>query len=168
MIRKVLALLGAGDEDAVNVNDVEDNESCEDLIEFEEGDWVIINVHEGNALAPPEVDPLENLLIEHPSMSVYQLRSQRSEDDDLGSDEEREEDEDSARPVPVGRSIPCRGSVLQHADHFRAVQRARVHVERRSLTHTALCRQNLAKTRFCPSVKRYGFYKQPCQRFYNY
>ncbi|KAJ8340130.1 hypothetical protein SKAU_G00347630 [Synaphobranchus kaupii] len=167
MIRKVLALLGASD-DGGNVIDVGDNESCEDLIEFEEGDWVIIDIHDGNALAPPEVDPLENLLIEHPSMSVYQLRCQRSEDDDLGSDEEEEEDEDSARPVPVGRSIPCRGSVLPHAAQFRAVQRARVHVERRTLTRAALCRQNLAKTRFCPSAKRYGFFKQPCQRFYNY
>lgn len=50
---------------------------------------------EGNTLPLPEVDPLENLLIEHPSMSVYQQRCQRSEDDDLGSDEE--EAEDSAR-----------------------------------------------------------------------
>ncbi|XP_061101094.1 tumor protein p53-inducible nuclear protein 2 [Conger conger] len=168
MIRKVLALFGAGDEDDINVNDVEDNESCEDLIEYEDGDWVIINVHEGNAVSLPEVDPLENLLIEHPSMSVYQLTHQRGEDDDLGSDQEEEEDEDSARPVPVRHSAPCRAGVLQQGRHFRAVQRARAHVERRTLTRTALCRQSLAKTRYCPSVKRYGYFKQPCQRFYNY
>ncbi|KAJ8417713.1 hypothetical protein AAFF_G00225560 [Aldrovandia affinis] len=164
MIRKVLALLGATDEDDVNVNNVvEDSENCEDLFEFEEGDWVIINIHEGQALALPEVDPLENLLIEHPSMSVYQLRCQRTEDD-LGSEEEEEEDEDSPRPVPLIRSIPWRmtpwGSILECVNHFQAIERARVHVERRKLTHGALCRQNLVKMRplsGCPSDKTLTF-----------
>lgn len=48
-------------------------------------------------MALPEVDPLENLLIEHPGMSVYQLRCQRSEDD-LGSEEEEEEEDDEDSP----------------------------------------------------------------------
>ena len=41
----------------------------------------------------PLVDPLENLLIEHPSMSVYQMTT---EEEDLASDEE---EEDTARYI---------------------------------------------------------------------
>ncbi|KAG9334821.1 hypothetical protein JZ751_006451 [Albula glossodonta] len=168
MIRKVLALLRANNEDCINESDVvEDTETCEDLLEFEEGDWVIIEIHEGQALAPPEVDPLENLLIEHPSMSVYQLRCQRSQED-VRSDEE--EDEDSPRPVTVRCPVPWRatawGRILDRDNHIHTVQRARAHAERRKLTRATLCRQNLVKT--CPSVKRYGYFKQPCQRLYNY
>ncbi|KAG7468518.1 hypothetical protein MATL_G00144000 [Megalops atlanticus] len=173
MIRKVFAhLLGTPDEDDINTCDVtEETESFDDLLEFEEGDWVIIDIHEGQALAPPEVDPLENLLIEHPSMSVYKLRCQRNEDD-LGSEEEEEEEEDSAVPVPVRRPIPWRmtawGSILVCDSHFHALQTARAHTEHRKLSRSALCRQNLVKTRFYPAGKRYGYFKQPCQRLYNY
>lgn len=44
-----------------------------------------------------EVDPLENLLIEHPSMSVYKMvlsraeEEEEEEEEDLASDEEGEE-----------------------------------------------------------------------------
>lgn len=44
------------------------------------------------------MDPLENLLIEHPSMSVYQMRCRMSpaeeeeeEEEELGSDEDEED-----------------------------------------------------------------------------
>lgn len=41
------------------------------------------------------MDPLENLLIEHPSMSVYQMRSRMSgeeeEEEELNSDEDEED-----------------------------------------------------------------------------
>ncbi|KAJ0056712.1 hypothetical protein NL108_012227, partial [Boleophthalmus pectinirostris] len=45
-------------------------------------------------LSVPEVDPLENLLIEHPSMSVYQIRHRVSgaEEEEAASSEEEEED----------------------------------------------------------------------------
>ena len=42
-------------------------------------------------LEQPEVDPLENMLIEHPSMSVYQMRSRITEDELLDSDEDEED-----------------------------------------------------------------------------
>ena len=45
---------------------------------------------ESQSLTSAEVDPLENLLIEHPSMSVYNMMSQRTEEEDLTSDEEEE------------------------------------------------------------------------------
>lgn len=48
---------------------------------------------ENGPLSAPQVDPLENLLIEHPSMSVYQMRCgmsgvEEEEEDELGSDED--------------------------------------------------------------------------------
>ena len=46
-------------------------------------------------LSAPLVDPLENLLIEHPSMSVYQRRCETAEEEDLASDEE----DDTARYI---------------------------------------------------------------------
>lgn len=51
-----------------------------------------------------EADPLENLLIEHPSMSVYQMRCRRSrveEEELLGDEEDREEEENSSRFVKL-------------------------------------------------------------------
>lgn len=54
---------------------------------------------ENEALSAPEADPLENLLIEHPSMSVYQMRRRMSaaEEGELGDQEEGEEEEDASR-----------------------------------------------------------------------
>lgn len=42
-------------------------------------------------LPAPDADPLENLLIEHPSMSVYQIRMQGAEEEELASDDDEEE-----------------------------------------------------------------------------
>ena len=52
-------------------------------------------------LSAPEADPLENLLIEHPSMSVYQIRRRMSGEEEVEEEEEEggsdEDEEDSAR-----------------------------------------------------------------------
>ncbi|TMS13418.1 tumor protein p53-inducible nuclear protein 2 [Larimichthys crocea] len=170
MIGKILSqLLGNAGEDFEAAD-----KTFEELMEFEEGEWVIVDLPENGPLSAPQVDPLENLLIEHPSMSVYQMRCgmsgvEEEEEDELGSDED---EVDISRPVAVRRHIswclaawgiplPCNIQLL-------AVQRARTQAERKKLSHRALHRQNLAKTRFSPAEKRYGHFKQPCQRLYNY
>lgn len=56
---------------------------------------------ENLCLTPPEVHRLENLLIEHPSMSVYQMRGQMSDKEDLGSDEDVEDSPRSVNSVNV-------------------------------------------------------------------
>lgn len=61
--------------------------------------WDIPHTDTG-LLSAPEVDPLENLLIEHPSMSVYQMRCRMigAEEGELGDEEDEEEEEkDSSR-----------------------------------------------------------------------
>lgn len=171
MLGKILShLLGNTGDDFETVDD-----TFEDLMEFEEGGWVIVNLPESVPLSAPEADPLENLLIEHPSMSVYQIRRRMSGEEEVEEEEEGgsdEDEEDSARPVAVRRHISWRlaawGIPLPCNIQLLAVQRARTQAERKKLTRSALHRQNLAKTRFSPAERRYGHFKQPCQRLYNY
>ncbi|XP_020344781.1 tumor protein p53-inducible nuclear protein 2-like [Oncorhynchus kisutch] len=158
MIGKILAhFLGSTDDDF----STDDNETYEELIEFEAGGWVVINIQENNSLTPPEEDPLENLLIEHPSMSVDQIRHQLSDEEDT-----------SPRPVPVKQHVSwrlaARGSPLPCNIQLLAIQRARTHLECKKLTRSALQRQSCAKVRFSHSDRRFGHFKQPCQRLYNY
>ncbi|GAA6224431.1 tumor protein p53-inducible nuclear protein 2-like [Lates japonicus] len=169
MIGKMLShLLGNVGEDF----EAADN-TYEELMEFEEGGWVIVNLPENGSLSVPEVDPLENLLIEHPSMSVYQMGCRISgaeeEEEELGSDEDEEE---ISRPVAVRQHISWRlaawGIPLPGNIQLLAVQRSRTLAERKKLSRSSLHRQNLAKLRFSPADKRYGYFKQPCQRLYNY
>lgn len=166
MIGKILShLLGNAGNDFEAEDDTYDK-----LMEFEEEGWVIVNLPENGPLSAPDVDPLENLLIEHPSMSVYQMRRRMS-----GAEEEPvsdEDEEDTSRPVAVRRHISwclaAWGIPLPCSIQLLAVQRARTQAERKKLSRSALHRQNLAKTRFYPAEKRYGHFKQPCQRLYNY
>ncbi|XP_037606945.1 si:ch211-260e23.9 [Sebastes umbrosus] len=147
------------------------DDTYEELMEFEEGGWVIVNLPENGPLSAPEADPLENLLIEHPSMSVYQMRCRMGgEEEELGSDED---EEDTSRPVAVRRHISWRlaawGIPLPCNIQLLAVERAsRTQNERKKLGRSVLHRQNLAKMRFSPAERRYGHFKQPCQRLYNY
>jgi len=152
--------------------DAADDVSYEELMEREEGGWVIVNVQDDRPSSAAEADPLEDLLIEHPSMSVYQMRcgatAEEDDEEELGSDEE----EDSPRSVAVRRHISWRlaawGIPLPCDVQTQAVQKGRAQAERKKLSRSALSRQNLTKTRFSPAEKRYGHFKQPCQRLYNY
>lgn len=167
MFGKILShLLGNTDEEFETPED-----SYEKLLEFEEGGWVIVNLPEDEPLLAPDVDPLENLLIEHPSMSVYQMRCRmgRAEKEELSSEEE---EDNTSRPVAVRRHLswclaawgipmPCNVQLM-------AVQRSRAQAERRKLSHSILHRQNLVKMRVSAGEKRYGHFKQPSPRFYNY
>lgn len=164
MISRILAQLVGREEKDSDV--AEETENCANLLEFDDGEWVIIKIHENESLGSADTNILENLLIEHPSMSVYQMRRDQ---EDLGSDEETE---DMARPVPIRRHVSWRlaawGSPLPCSTILLSVQRARVYNEHRKLTRVALNRQNLARTRYSPSERRYGYFKQPTQRLYNY
>ncbi|KAF4090860.1 hypothetical protein AMELA_G00030440 [Ameiurus melas] len=162
MISKVLMqiLLGGGGEEADGV--VLENESCVDLLECEDGDWIIVNIPDNSSLGLLVEDPVENLLIEHPSMSVYQMLHQRTNKEDV-SDEE----DDSPRCVQVRRDVSSLLALWCGSALF-SDQRARVFTERRKLSRSALSRQNLVRTRFSNTERRYGHFKQPTQRLYNY
>ncbi|XP_068566828.1 tumor protein p53-inducible nuclear protein 2 [Cebidichthys violaceus] len=167
MIGKLLShLLGNAGEDFEAADD-----TYEELMEFEEGEWVIVKLPENGPLTASEVDPLENLLIEHPSMSIYQMRcGAGGAEEELDSEED--EEEDTTRTVAVRRHVSWRlaawGIPLPGNVQLLAVQRARTQAERKKLGRSALHRQNLAKARFSPAERRYGHFKKPCQRLCNY
>ncbi|TRY60620.1 hypothetical protein DNTS_014010 [Danionella cerebrum] len=158
MIGRFLAqLVGKEDKDG---DIAVEADNCENLFEFDDGEWVIIKIHENQSFDSRDTNILENLLIEHPSMSVYQMRPDQQ---DISSDEEPE---DVARPVPVRRHISWRlaawGSPVPCSTILLSVQRAR------KLSRGAINRQNLTRARCSASERRCGYFKQPTQRFYNY
>lgn len=171
MIGKLLShILGTMEENAIMEGNGLQNENDEDLLEYDDGEWIVINMHEGPSLASVQVDPLENLLIEHPSMSVYKMvLSRAEEEEDIMSDEE---DEGSPSPVPFKRHLLWRlagwGSPLACGASQLPIQCGKIQMERRKLSRGALQRQNLSRIRFSTTDRRYGFFKQPCQRLYNY
>ncbi|XP_048886305.1 tumor protein p53-inducible nuclear protein 2 [Brienomyrus brachyistius] len=171
MFGKLLTqMFGKGDSaDVIEANTAaEEDKVCEDVYELEDGEWVIINIHENHGLALPEVDSLEDLLIEHPSMSVYKMRRWKSQE----KTETKEKEKCSQRLAPDRRQVPWRmmpwAKLLTPDVHLFNVQRARPYTERRKLTRGALHRKNLAEIRFSASEKRYGHFKQPPRRVYNY
>ncbi|MGH0129256.1 UNVERIFIED_CONTAM: hypothetical protein FKN15_063241 [Acipenser sinensis] len=135
----------------------------EELLENEEGEWVIVNVRESYPVVQLEMGPLENLLIEHPSMSVYNMRGRSSD-----QEEEEEEDADVPWPAQMERYAPRRVTVLERISHLHYMQRAELLVNRRKLSRNHLHRQNRSKKRYSPKEKHCGNFKQPCQRVYNY
>ncbi|KAK6477113.1 tumor protein p53-inducible nuclear protein 2-like [Huso huso] len=135
-----------------------------ELLETEEGEWVIVNVHESCPVVQLEMGSLENLLIEHPSMSVYNMRGQSSDQEE----EEEDEDTDAPRPAQMARYAPRRVTVLARISHLHYMQRAELLVDRRKLSRNRLHRQDRSKKRYSPKEKHCGNFKQPCQRVYNY
>ncbi|XP_038126780.1 si:ch211-260e23.9 isoform X1 [Cyprinodon tularosa] len=167
MFGKLLSLLGNAAVDSGAVRDTE-----LELLESEEEDWVIVDIPWDGATSAPDADPLENLLIEHPSMSVYQTRCRMGGaegGEDLPSDEEEEE---ASRPVAVRRHVSWRlaawGSPLPCGVQLLAAHRSRSLADRKKLSRSTLCRQNLAKTRFSAKDRRYGGLRCPSPRLFNY
>ncbi|KAJ6663906.1 hypothetical protein lerEdw1_008860 [Lerista edwardsae] len=143
-----------------------------------------------------ETSPLENLLIEHPSMSVYAVHNtchslnktncgeeeEEEEEEDLEEEEEEvEEPHDASNPRTEsqserGQHIPCyiaalaaHSSILDQTKSFRPAQWIKEHNERQYLNRNCLRRQNLARDCYSRQLKNNGlFVHQPCQRQYNY
>uniref|UniRef100_A0A674GHN3 Tumor protein p53 inducible nuclear protein 2 n=1 Tax=Taeniopygia guttata TaxID=59729 RepID=A0A674GHN3_TAEGU len=113
-----------------------------------------------------ESSPMEDLLIEHPSMSVYVTST-------LEVDGEGPED-DAARPEPPaaqrGRALAVKAAALDKAGQAQRAQRARQMAERHRLAQKALQRQNRARQRPPRRAKQLpgAFVHQPCQRHCNY
>ncbi|KAM9308430.1 tumor protein p53-inducible nuclear protein 1 [Gastrophryne carolinensis] len=120
-----------------------------------------------------ETSPMENLLIEHPSMSVYavhnvcnkQEASRHSECDTSGSlrlNKERK---------PIGRHVHCyvtgraRGLDQAKALHYTKFSKK---LMEKPLNRKILRRQNLIRGCHSPQLKHSGILvHQPCQRRYN-
>uniref|UniRef100_W5MAB6 Tumor protein p53 inducible nuclear protein 2 n=1 Tax=Lepisosteus oculatus TaxID=7918 RepID=W5MAB6_LEPOC len=125
----------------------------------------------------PEASPMEDLLIEHPSMSVYVSTGNQSVAEETGSLVLQETSQRVDPAVSAGRALssrPPRGSASQAAALAKVaqvsrVQRAKARSERRQLGRHRLQRQN--RLRDLPrhsGPARGGFLHQPCQRRFNY
>uniref|UniRef100_A0A8U8B9C6 Uncharacterized protein n=1 Tax=Geospiza parvula TaxID=87175 RepID=A0A8U8B9C6_GEOPR len=114
--------------------------------------------------------PMEDLLIEHPSMSVY-----------VTSTLELCPPPRAALPCPAaprenlehahrGRALPVKAAALDKAGQAQRAQRARQLAERHRLAQKALQRQNRARQRPPRRAKQLpgAFVHQPCQRHCNY
>ncbi|XP_026881100.2 tumor protein p53-inducible nuclear protein 2 isoform X2 [Electrophorus electricus] len=141
------------------------------VTEADEEGWLLVNLPEG---APAQASPMEDLLIEHPSMSVYVASGnlsvvEQSAASLAGSVSTMSE---SALP-PVARSSKptrmARGAAhqaLAKVTQASRVQRAKARVERRPLGRHRMQRQN----HVCQQIPRHSahtrnaFLHQPCQR----
>ncbi|XP_036446292.1 tumor protein p53-inducible nuclear protein 1 [Colossoma macropomum] len=129
----------------------------------------------GRAPVLLETSPLENLLIEHPSMSVYAVHSSRH----------RPTKDNSCEPTILRTEVQRRPShpsdcyaatltatragFLEQAKNSRLAQRIRENVERQQLSRNALRRLNLLRDGGARQAKATaGHVHQPGQRQYNY
>ncbi|XP_055458228.1 tumor protein p53-inducible nuclear protein 2 isoform X1 [Psammomys obesus] len=140
---------------------------------------------EGPGLGPARLqsNPLEDLLIEHPSMSVYVTGSTivlesappSPHPDAVLPDQDLSDGELApARREPralhrAAAPMPARAVLLEKAGQVRRLQRARQRAERRTLSAKVLQRQNRARESRSRLPKHQGsFIYQPCQRQFNY
>ncbi|XP_070328667.1 tumor protein p53-inducible nuclear protein 2 isoform X2 [Odocoileus virginianus] len=149
--------------------------------------WLIIDLPEGPGLGPARLQssPLEDLLIEHPSMSVYVTGSTivlepgppspHPEDDDAAQPDRDSSDGELAPPRREPRALhhaaplPARAALLEKAGQARRLQRARQRAERHALSAKVVQRQNRARESRPRRPKHQGsFVYQPCQRQFNY
>ncbi|XP_066054689.1 tumor protein p53-inducible nuclear protein 2 isoform X1 [Chamaea fasciata] len=116
--------------------------------------------------------PMEDLLIEHPSMSVYVTST--LEVDGEGPEDDAAEDVPEPRPEPPvahhGRALAVKAAALDKAGQAQRAQRAKQLAERHRLGQKALQRQNRARQRPPRRAKQLpgAFVHQPCQRHCNY
>uniref|UniRef100_K7GF72 Tumor protein p53 inducible nuclear protein 2 n=1 Tax=Pelodiscus sinensis TaxID=13735 RepID=K7GF72_PELSI len=125
-----------------------------------------------------ESNPMEDLLIEHPSMSVYVTSNsivvERESPDDLNPFMSTS----LSRDVPEPRlerhaphhptSLTAKAAILEKVSQARRIQRAKQLVEKHKLSQKVMQRQNRARERHPRRAKQQGsFVYQPCQRQYN-
>ncbi|XP_038662549.1 si:ch211-260e23.9 [Scyliorhinus canicula] len=148
-------------------DDQENSDMNNILYENEEDDWIIVNIQVKYPVVRLDTDPLENLLIVQPSMSVYTQKNKNNEREEAADLEDH-------RAVPVARYIPPRMSSLignggvVHTNHVRFMQCAKLHVERRKLSRNQLLRQNRVWKRRSTKERNCRHFKQPHQRISRY
>ncbi|MCI4387130.1 hypothetical protein PGIGA_G00070470 [Pangasianodon gigas] len=118
--------------------------------------------------APAEASPMEDLLIEHPSMSVYVSSSNLEQSTANMADSVSRMSESTPAPVPTRlvRGSACQAVPLAKVTQASRVQRAKARVERRHLSRSRVQRQNRVRQQIPRHVAHTNnsFLHQPCQR----
>ncbi|XP_034642988.1 tumor protein p53-inducible nuclear protein 2 isoform X3 [Trachemys scripta elegans] len=141
--------------------------------EEEEDGWLIIDLPEGPGPVRLESSPMEDLLIEHPSMSVYVTSNsivvERESSDEPISEGDVPEPRLERRTPHHPTSLTAKAAILEKVSQVRRIQRAKQLVEKHKLSQKVMQRQNRARERHPRRAKHQGsFVYQPCQRQYNY
>ncbi|KAK2512241.1 tumor protein p53-inducible nuclear protein 2 isoform X2 [Columba livia] len=140
--------------------------------EEEEDGWLIIDLAEGPGPDGMGSSPMEDLLIEHPSMSVYVTSTLEVEGEGTDDDAAGEEPEPRLEQHVPHRSgsLAVQAAILEKVGQARRVQRARQRAERPWLSQKALQRQNRARQRPLRRDRPHAgtFIHQPCQRHCSY
>ncbi|KAL2084522.1 hypothetical protein ACEWY4_020040 [Coilia grayii] len=132
----------------------------------------------GRAPVLLETSPLENLLIEHPSMSVYAVHNPHHGSRPLAKESSRDPSlhrtEIQRRPSHstgcYAAALAAHASLLAQVKHGRVAQRIRDNVERQQLSRNALRRLNMLREGRARQAKTTtsGLVHQPGQRHFNY
>ncbi|KFV69198.1 Tumor protein p53-inducible nuclear protein 1 [Dryobates pubescens] len=126
-----------------------------------------------------ETSPMENLLIEHPSMSVYAVHDTCHGLNETGCGDEEFHSPGSPRaeaPSDAGQRLHCYvaalaagSAALEKSKSLRPAHWIREHHERHHPGRSGLRRHNLARDCHPRPLKHSGlFVHQPCQRPFNY
>ncbi|NWI49678.1 T53I1 protein, partial [Calyptomena viridis] len=126
-----------------------------------------------------ETSPMENLLIEHPSMSVYAVHNTCHSLNETACGDEEFHSPGSPRLETrneTGQHVHCyvtalatRSTFLEKNKSFRPTHWIKEHNERHYLNRNSLRRQNLTRDCHSRQIKHNGlFVHQPCQRQFNY
>ncbi|XP_066481816.1 tumor protein p53-inducible nuclear protein 2 isoform X3 [Tiliqua scincoides] len=141
--------------------------------EEEEDGWLIIDLPEGPDPVSMESNPMEDLLIEHPSMSVYVTSTsivvERETPEEHMGDGEVPERHLQRHAPHHSNSLATKAAILEKVNQVRRIQRAKHLAEKHKFSPKVMQRQN--RTRECRPrrAKHQGsFVYQPCQRQYNY
>uniref|UniRef100_A0A0F7Z475 Tumor protein p53-inducible nuclear protein 2-like protein n=1 Tax=Micrurus fulvius TaxID=8637 RepID=A0A0F7Z475_MICFL len=142
--------------------------------EEEEDGWLIIDLPEGPDAVSMESSPMEDLLIEHPSMSVYvtttsSIIAEREDPEENIQENEIPENCLQRRPPHHSTSLATKAAILEKVNQVRRIQRAKQLAEKHKLSQKVMKRQNRARECRPQRAKPQGhFVYQPCQRQYNY
>ncbi|XP_026537455.1 tumor protein p53-inducible nuclear protein 2 isoform X2 [Notechis scutatus] len=142
--------------------------------EEEEDGWLIIDLPEGPDAVSMESSPMEDLLIEHPSMSVYVTTTtsiivEREDPEENIQENEIPENCLQRRPPHHSTSLATKAAILEKVNQVRRIQRAKQLAEKHKLSQKVMKRQNRARECRPQRAKPQShFVYQPCQRQYNY
>ncbi|XP_003220542.1 tumor protein p53-inducible nuclear protein 2 isoform X2 [Anolis carolinensis] len=142
--------------------------------EEEEDDWLIIDITECSDPVSMESNPMEDLLIEHPSMSVYVTSSTivvetQTPEEHINRDGEEPERRLQRHAPHHSTSLATKAAILEKVSQVHRIQRAKQLAEKHNFSQKVMQRQN--RTRECRPrrAKHQGsFVYQPSQRQYNY
>ncbi|XP_072880322.1 tumor protein p53-inducible nuclear protein 1 isoform X2 [Hemitrygon akajei] len=146
------------------------------ICEKEADEWILVDYIGGCTPVQVETSPLENLLIEHPSMSVYTVYNVQSNVRENSGTAEYESETLRGNTANLGHHIHFYAattatqtdSVVQ-ASQLRHVQRGKEHDARHLVNRNSIRRQNLTRECLSRQVKHTSHVlQQPCQRQYNY